>query len=107
MPNYIFGLYPDTLRDEKSGAGAISVEAYTTRLTAGGAVANQLADVDKVGQLKKIVLEDSAGISTITPATFADGSTVALAAAAGNYVELMWIGDAGWRVIDEKGATIA
>ena len=56
--------------------------------------------------MKKITLED-ANATTITPATFADGATVALAGAAGNFVELMWIGDAGWRVIDEKGATIA
>lgn len=106
MPNYNFGLYPDSLREEKSGAGALSVETYSTRLTAGGTIANSLADVDKVGQLKKITLED-ANATTITPATFADGATVALAGAAGNFVELMWIGDAGWRVIDEKGATIA
>lgn len=106
MPNYIFPLYPDALREQKAGAGAISTDSYTTELTAGGTIANSLADVSVVGQVKKIILDD-ANATTITPATFVDGATVALAAAVGNYAELMWTGDAGWRLIGGLNATVA
>ena len=103
----IFPLIPDKIRETKSGAGAVSVDAYVTELTAGGAVAITLADGSKVGQLKKVILDDSAGIATITPATFADGDTAAIAAAVGNYAEFMWVGDAGWRLVGSLNVTVA
>lgn len=103
----IFPLYQDALRETKSGAGAVSVDTTVTELTAGGAVAITLADGSKVGQIKKIILDDAAGAATITPATFADGTTAAIAAAIGNYAEFMWVGDAGWRLVGSLNVTVA
>lgn len=102
----IFPLYPDVIRQQLSGAGAANVTSYTTELTAGGAVAITLADGTKIGQMKRIILDDAAGIATITPANFVDGATVALAAAIGNYAELMWT-NAGWRLVGGLNATVA
>ena len=104
----IFPLYPDAIREQKSGAGAVNVTSYTTELTAGGAVAITLAAGTKVGQMKRVVLDDAAGVATITPVLFVDGATVALAGAIGNYAELMWTGEyTGWRLVGGLNATVA
>jgi len=103
----IFPLYQDALRETKAGAGAVSVDSYLTELTAGGAIAVTLADGSKVGQMKKVILDDAAGVATITPATFADGTTAAIAAAIGNYAEFMWTGENGWRLVGSLNVTVA
>lgn len=103
----IFPLYQDALRETKSGGGVISVDTYLTELTAGGAIAVTLADGSKVGQMKKIILDDNAGAVSITPATFADGTTAAIAGAIGNYAEFMWTGENGWRLVGSLNVTVA
>lgn len=80
-----------------SGAGAINVTSYFTAWTSGGAVAGTLADGTRPGQLKEITLVVAGGNGTLTPATFADGTTITFSAV-GDNVLLRWTGD-GWRVV--------
>jgi len=94
----IFPLYPDAAADTISGAGAISITAYSTEVTTTGADALTLADGEKVGQVKKIVMVSDGGDGTLTPANFVDGTTVTFADV-GDYVVLMYT-EAGWRAIE-------
>ena len=107
MANMIFPLFPDAAADAITDAGAVSVTTYFTEVTTTTASALTLADGEKVGQMKKIILIVDAGDATLTPANFVDGSTVTFADA-GDYVILMYT-DAGWRAIesgnDADGAT--
>lgn len=90
-----------------SGAGAITVDEYYTAVTTTGADALTMADGLKVGQLKKVQLIVDGGDGTLTPATFADGTTITFADA-GDYAVLMWTAS-GWTAIelgnDADGAT--
>lgn len=88
--------------------GAISVANYGTQVSVdAGGDAFTLADGTKVGQLKEVTLYATAGgTAVITPATFADGTTITLTAA-GDKVVLMWVGASGWRAISGVNATIA
>lgn len=89
-----------------SGAGAVSLTARTTRLTASApAQALTLADGSFVGQRKSIRAKTVAGGNTqiLTPATFADGSTIAFDAS-GQWIELEWQ-TGGWIVVAHGGPT--
>lgn len=97
---------PNKVREDLDGAGAASVDNYCTTVTAGGAVAVTLADVAVPGQVKRIERDDATGAITLTPTTFADGTSITIAAAKFNYAELMWVGDDGWRLIAGTGCTI-
>ena len=80
-----------------TGAGAINVTSYHTAWTSGGAVAGTLADGLRIGQLKEITLVVAGGTGTLTPATFADGATIAFSVV-GDNVLLRWT-KAGWKVL--------
>ena len=65
-----------------SGAGAADLTNLITELTtAGGAAAVTLADGSTSGQVKIInMIVDGGGTATVTPVTFASGTTVATVA---------------------------
>lgn len=108
----IFPLYQDAVADEMTSGTAVSVATTGTELLHGETSADlTLADGSKIGQIKKLVAGD-AYVYTITPSNFVDGTTVALAAVVGNFVELMWAPGTGsaadaWRVVASQGVTIA
>ena len=72
-----------------TGTGAASALVPLTLLNNGGAIAISLINGDKNGQMKKFINIGS-GVATITPATFANGTTVSLAQFA--VAELIWTG---------------
>lgn len=80
-----------------SGAGAINVTSYFSAWTTTGAQAGTLADGVRVGQLKEIQLVVDGGDGTLTPANFADGTTITFSNA-GDNVLLRWTA-AGWKVL--------
>lgn len=100
----IFALYPSGTPEILVAAGAVNLTSYSTTVVSGASdTAYTLADSEKIGQVKKVLLNiDGGGNAVLTPATFADGTTVTFADA-GDYVILMWASDTdGWTVI-EKG----
>ena len=91
-----------------SGAGAVDLTNLITELTtAGGAAAVTLANGTISGQIKIILMRvDGGGTATVTPATFANGTTVAFDAVAES-VTLVWNSTIGWVATSVQGATIA
>ena len=91
-----------------SGAGAAdTVNLITELTTAGGAAAVTLADGTTSGQMKIInMIVDGGGTATVTPTTFAIGSTIAFDAVAES-VTLVWNSTIGWVATSVNGATIA
>ena len=91
-----------------SGAGAVDLTNLVTELTtAGGAAAVTLADGTTSGQIKIIyMVVDGGGTATVTPVTFANGTTVAFDAVAES-VTLVWNSTIGWVVASVNGATVA
>ena len=91
-----------------SGAGAANLTDLITELTtAGGAAAVTLADGSTSGQVKIInMIVDGGGTATVTPVTFASGTTVAFDAVAES-VTLVWNSTIGWVATSVQGATIA
>ena len=76
-------------KETVTGTGAASALVPLTILNNGGAIAISLINGDTDGQIKKFI-NIGAGVATITPATFANGTTVALAQYA--VAELLWTG---------------
>ena len=91
-----------------SGAGAIDLTNLVTELTTGaGAAAVTLADGTTSGQIKIIhMVVDGGGTATVTPTTFASGTTIAFDAVA-EAVTLVWNSTIGWVAVSDRGATIA
>ena len=91
-----------------SGAGAAdTVNLITELTTAGGAAAVTLADGTTSGQMKIInMIVDGGGTATVTPTTFANGSTIAFDAVAES-VTLVRNSTIGWVATSVNGATIA
>ena len=91
-----------------SGAGAAdTVNLITELTTAGGAAAVTLADGTTSGQMKIInMIVDGGGTATVTPTTFANGSTIAFDAVAES-VTLVWNSAIGWVATSVNGATVA
>lgn len=91
-----------------SGAGAIDLTNLVTELTTGaGAAAVTLADGTTSGQIKIIhMVVDGGGTATVTPTTFASGTTIAFDAVA-EAVTLVWNSTVGWVAVSDRGATIA
>ena len=91
-----------------SGAGAANLTDLITELTtAAGAAAVTLADGSTSGQIKIINhIVDGGGTATVTPTTFASGTTVAFDAVAES-VTLVWNSTIGWVATSVNGATVA
>lgn len=97
----IIGIYPDDFTVEaETGTTAVvdPTKFKTTFDTTAGACAATLADGEDVGQLKLIHHITDNGDVTLTPATFADGSTLTFADA-GDWALLMWTAS-GWTVVN-------
>ena len=91
-----------------SGAGAADLTNLITELTtAGGAAAVTLADGTTSGQIKIIyMVVDGGGTATVTPTTFASGTTLAFDAVA-ETATLVWNSSIGWILSADRGVTIA
>lgn len=93
---------------ELSGAGAADLTNLITELTTGaGAAAVTLADGTTSGQMKIIyMVVDGGGTATVTPATFASGTSIAFDAV-GESVTLVWNSAIGWVAVSSRNATIS
>ena len=88
-----------------SGAGAIDVVTGVTEVTTTAADALTLAN-GTVGQIKIIVMKADGGDGTITPVTFAGGTTITMNDV-GDSVMLTYATTIGWVLIANNGCTIA
>jgi len=91
-----------------SGAGAVDLTNLVTELTtAAGAAAVTLANGTTSGQIKIITMVvDGGGTATVTPTTFASGTTLAFDAVA-ETATLVWNSSIGWILSADRGVTIA
>ena len=104
-------IYSATIRggvQTLSGAGAVNLTDLITELTTGaGAAAVTLADGSTSGQIKIINhIVDGGGTATVTPTTFANGTTIAFDAV-GESVTLVWNSTVGWVASSVNGATVS
>ena len=88
-----------------SGAGAIDIVTGVTEVTTTAADALTLAN-GTVGQLKIITMVADGGDGTITPTTFANGTTITMNDV-GDTVVLVYVTTRGWTVINNIGCTVA
>ena len=91
-------------RQTISGAGAINLTTLYTEITTTGAQAYTLAN-GVIGQMKIIVMVVDGGDATITPTTFANGTSVVMDAVHDS-VTLIY-GASGWQVIASRNVTIS
>ena len=91
-------------RQTISGAGAINLTTLYTEITTTGAQAFTLAN-GVIGQMKIIVMVVDGGDATITPTTFANGTSVVMDAVHDS-VTLIY-GASGWQVIASRNVTIS
>ena len=89
-----------------SGAGAVDLTNLITELTTTGANALTLADGTTSGQIKIINMIVDGGVGTLTPTTFANGTTITFDAV-GESATLVWNSTVGWVATSTVGATIA
>ena len=89
-----------------SGAGAVDLTNLITELTTTGANALTLADGTTSGQIKIINMIVDGGDGTLTPVTFANGTTITFDAV-GESATLVWNSTVGWVATSTVGATIA
>ena len=91
-----------------SGAGAVDIINLVTEVTTGaGAAALTLADGTTVGQMKIITMVvDGGGDATLTPTTFANGSTMTFADV-NDTVCLVWANTIGWVIVSNSGVVVA
>lgn len=99
------GFYPNAAIQALSGAGAVNVTSAFTTITTTAADALTLADGTTVGQIKNMTMISDGGDGTLTPANYADGTTITFNDV-GDHVSLMWNGSA-WRTLVNIGGTIA
>jgi len=90
-------------RQAISGAGAINVTTLFTEITTTGAQAFTLAN-GTVGQMKIITMAVDGGDATITPTTFANGTSITMDAV-NDSVTLIY-GANGWVVLASQNITI-
>ena len=90
-----------------NSATALSLDTMVSELTtAGSALAMTLAN-GVVGQIKIITMVvDGGGTATLTPTTFANGSTIAFDAI-NETVMLVYANTIGWVLVSNSGATVA
>ena len=89
-----------------SGAGAVDLTNLITEVTTTGADALTLADGTTSGQIKIVNMIVDGGDGTLTPATFANGTTITFNDA-NDTVALLYANTIGWVVISNSGATVA
>ena len=89
-----------------SGAGAVDLTNLVTELTTTGTDALTLADGTTSGQVKIINMIVDGGDGTLTPTTFANGTTITFDAVAES-ATLVWNSTIGWVATSVQGATIA
>ena len=89
-----------------SGAGAVDLTNLVTVLTTTGANALTLADGSTSGQIKIVNMIVDGGDGTLTPTTFANGTTITFDAV-GESATLVWNSTVGWVATSTVGATIA
>ena len=89
-----------------SGAGAVDLTNLVTELTTTGADALTLADGTTSGQIKIVNMIVDGGDGTLTPVTFANGTTITFDAV-GESATLVWNSTVGWIASSTQGATIA
>ena len=89
-----------------SGAGAVDLTNLITELTTTGADALTLADGTTSGQIQIINMIVDCGDGTLTPTTFANGTTITFDAV-GESATLVWNSTVGWIATSTVGATIA
>jgi hypothetical protein len=89
-----------------SGAGAVDLTNLITEVTTTGADALTLADGTTSGQIKIVNMIVDGGDGTLTPATFANGTTITFDAV-GESATLVWNSTVGWVATSTVGATIA
>jgi hypothetical protein len=100
------GRFIQAITDTRSGVGAVSVTADTTKLTSTGvAEAITLAD-GADGQIKRIVHDVDGGSMVLTPTTKTGFSTVTFTNA-GDTVMLQFFTTRGWMVMANYGAVVA
>ena len=88
-----------------SGAGAVDVTSLITQVTTTGADALTLANGAN-GQLKIITMVADGGDGTLTPTTFANGTTITFNDV-GDSVLLVYNTTGGWAAVSNVGCTIA
>ena len=88
-----------------SGAGAVNTTTLITALTTTGANALTLADGTN-GQIKIITMVVDGGDGTLTPTTFANGTTMTFGDA-GDTVMLVYTTTLGWTIVSNSGVTVA
>jgi hypothetical protein len=88
-----------------SGAGAVNLTDTVTEITSTGADPLTLAN-GTVGQVKVITMIVDGGDATLTPTTFAGGSTITFNDA-GDSVILVYNTTVGWVAVANQGATVA
>ena len=89
-----------------SGAGAVDLTNLITEVTTTGADALTLADGTTSGQIKIVNMIVDGGDGTLTPTTFANGTTITFDAV-GESATLVWNSTVGWVATSTVGATIA
>jgi hypothetical protein len=89
-----------------TGAGAVDLTNLVTELTTTGANALTLADGTTSGQVKIVNMIVDGGDGTLTPVTFANGTTITFDAVAES-ATLVWNSTIGWVATSVQGATIA
>ena len=89
-----------------SGAGAVDLTNLITELTTTGANALTLADGTTSGQVKIVNMIVDGGDGTLTPVTFANGTTITFDAVAES-ATLVWNSTIGWVASSVNGATVA
>ena len=89
-----------------SGAGAVDIINLVTEVTSTGANALTLADGTTVGQMKIITMVVDGGDATLTPTTFANGSTMTFADV-NDTVCLVWANTIGWVIVSNSGVVVA
>jgi len=88
-----------------SGAGAVNLTTLITEVTTTGADALTLAD-GTAGQIKIITMVTDGGDGTLTPTTFANGTTMTFGDA-GDTVMLAYNSTIGWTIVSNSGVVVA
>lgn len=101
----------DRLNEESSietvTTGALSLASRVTLVSVTGTIGYTLVDGTREGQRKeyRVIVAASTPVGTLTPDTFADGTSLSLDAV-DETATLEWHAVGGWRVVAITGSTI-